>query len=290
MQAGRKLEDGGHWGCEPTGGQAQARPPQEGTLGSRLKWDSRGTQLQSGASPPTPSLGQGVAATNIPQLKQTPGGQDRRVTHASVPTKTLSTKKPHKGRHLCPGFLVPYPEPRRPTPSVEARGCPGAAVACSPVGPSHHAHSQPGSPAVPPVSSCPPAAGPSVDSGKPRPPAACLSPQAAQGPAAPRTDAQWPLWGQQCRCGSSQHAVLSHTQEERGWRGPTLQHVLELPQCRLLGGLHTRVAWGAREASLGEAGENEAPEGALTATLTWARILGLTNFLSWPRHRFFEGP
>lgn len=57
MQAGGKLEDGGHWGCEPTGGQAQARPPQEGTLGSRLEWDSRGTQLQSGASPPTPSLG-----------------------------------------------------------------------------------------------------------------------------------------------------------------------------------------------------------------------------------------
>ena len=185
---------------------------------------------------------------------------------------------------------LPRTLPRASALCVEAQGCPGAAVARSPVGPAHHAHSQPGSPAVPPVSSCPPAAGPSVDSGKPRPPAACLSPQAAQGPAAPRTDARWPLWGQQCRCGSRQRGVLSHTQEERGWRGPTLQHVLELPQCRLLGGLHTRVAWGAREASLGEAGENEAPEGSLTATLTWARILGLTNFLSWPRHRFFEGP
>lgn len=37
MQAGGKLEDGSHWSCEPAGGQAQARPPQEGTLGSRLE-------------------------------------------------------------------------------------------------------------------------------------------------------------------------------------------------------------------------------------------------------------
>lgn len=37
MQAGRKLEDGGHWGCEPARGQAQARPPQEGALGRGLE-------------------------------------------------------------------------------------------------------------------------------------------------------------------------------------------------------------------------------------------------------------
>lgn len=236
---------------------------------------------------PHPAWGRGAPATNSPQLKQTLGGQDRRVTRASVPTRTLGPKKPHKGRHLCPDFLAPYPEPRR---CVEAQGCPGATVACCPVGPTRHAHSRPGSPAVPPASSCPPALGPSADSGRPRPPAACLAPQATQGPAAPRTDARWPLWGQRCRCGSRQHGALSQTQEERAWRGPTLQHVLELPQCRLLGDLHTGVAGGAREASLGEAGENEAPKGALIATPTWARILGLTDFLSWPRHRFFEGP
>lgn len=81
---------------------------------------------------PHPAWGRGAPATNSPQLKQTPGGQDRRVTRASVPTRTLGPKKPHKGRHLCPGFLAPYPEPRR---CVEAQGCPRATVACCPVGP-----------------------------------------------------------------------------------------------------------------------------------------------------------
>ena len=37
VQAGEELEDGGHRGREPTGGQAQARPPKEGTLGGGLK-------------------------------------------------------------------------------------------------------------------------------------------------------------------------------------------------------------------------------------------------------------
>lgn len=36
VQAGRKLEDGRDWGCKSAQGQAQARSPQEGTLGSRL--------------------------------------------------------------------------------------------------------------------------------------------------------------------------------------------------------------------------------------------------------------
>lgn len=36
VQAGRKLEDGRDRCCESAQGQAQARSPQEGTLGSRL--------------------------------------------------------------------------------------------------------------------------------------------------------------------------------------------------------------------------------------------------------------
>lgn len=36
VQGGRKLEDGRDWCCESAQGQAQARSPQEGTLGSRL--------------------------------------------------------------------------------------------------------------------------------------------------------------------------------------------------------------------------------------------------------------
>lgn len=37
VQAGRELEDGRRWGCEPARGQAQARAPQEGTLGGGLE-------------------------------------------------------------------------------------------------------------------------------------------------------------------------------------------------------------------------------------------------------------
>ena len=78
MQAGGKLEDGSHRGCEATGGQAQAKAPQEGTLGRRLEWDSRGTQLQSGASPPTqPGAGGCLQPTALsssrPQVGRTGG-------------------------------------------------------------------------------------------------------------------------------------------------------------------------------------------------------------------------
>lgn len=72
MQAGGKLEDGSHRGCEATRGQAQARPPQEGTLGRRLEWDSRGTQLQSGAQPPTPNLVQEGACNQQPSAQADP--------------------------------------------------------------------------------------------------------------------------------------------------------------------------------------------------------------------------
>lgn len=42
VQASKELEDGGDRGREPTGGQAQARPPQEGALGSGLKGQQGG--------------------------------------------------------------------------------------------------------------------------------------------------------------------------------------------------------------------------------------------------------
>lgn len=287
MQAGRKLEDGSHRGCEPTGGQAQARPPQEGTLGRRLEWDIRGTQLQSGASHPTPSLGQGGACNQQPSAQADPRWAGQKGDPCICPHQDSGPQEAPQGKAPLPWLPRTLP---RASALCGGPGLPQGHCGLLSCGAHRHVHSRPGSPAVPPASSCPPALGPSADSGRPRPPAACLSPQATQGPAAPRTDARWPLWGQRCRCGSRQHGALSQTQEERAWRGPTLQHVLELPQCRLLGDLHTGVAGGAREASLGEAGENEAPEGALIATPTWAWVLGLTNFLSWPRHRFFEGP
>lgn len=64
-----------------------------------------------------------------------------------------------------------------------------------PARPTPHIHSQPGSHAALPESSCPPAWGPSAGSGSPQPPAARLSPRVATGPEAPRTDARWLLWG-----------------------------------------------------------------------------------------------
>lgn len=45
-QAGRELEDGSHGGCEAARGQAQARPPQEGALGSGLQGQQGRSKMQ----------------------------------------------------------------------------------------------------------------------------------------------------------------------------------------------------------------------------------------------------